>query len=335
MPAVSIIMPVFNAATTLDECLRSIKVQTFTDFETIVINDGSSDHSTKIIQQYQQNDSRIKLLQPGRQGLVSALNTGILHSTSPLLARMDADDIMHPERLKLQVDYLSKNAETGLIASQAQLFPEIDIKQGYQEYMNWQNACLTHKDITTQIYIESPFAHPSVMFRKSVLDISGMYKEGNFPEDYDLWLRMLHAGIKMEKLDQYLLKWRDSTSRTSRVDSKYSRQAFDQLRAKYLAMENRIPRNRTLVYWGAGRKTRIRAQLLINQGFAVSGWIDVDPDKIGNVINGAPVHAPEWLQQKEKPYVLNYVNNYGAREEIEKCLREYGYRPEHDYLMIG
>jgi len=335
MTDISIIMPVFNAADTLNQCLRSIQDQTFKNYEVVVIDDGSTDDSVGIIQQHQQTDSRIKLHQNSKKGLVSSLNDGLQHSNSFIIARMDADDIMHPQRLELQYNYLADSPDTGLIASQVQLFPEKDIKKGYQEYMHWQNSCLTHTQISSQIYIESPFAHPSVMFRKAIINQTGYYRDGEFPEDYDLWLRMYIAGIKMEKLELSLLKWRDSSGRTSRIDTRYSKNAFDQLRAKYLAIDKRIPTDRPLVFWGAGRKTRLRAQLLIKQGFPPSAWIDVDPKKIGNIIHSARVHPPEWLHQYNKPFVLNYVNNYGAREKIEKFMETCGYRQDEDYLMIG
>ncbi len=331
----SIVLPVHNAAATLAECLDSIQAQTLQELELLIIDDGSDDHSARIISNYQSNDQRIRLIQPGRIGLVNALNLGLKHSSGQYIARMDADDRMHAQRLQKQQHYLDTHIDVGLVSCKTQLFPEAEIKRGYQEYIRWQDQCLSHEDIARQLFVESPFAHPSVMFRRTAVEKSGGYRQGDFPEDYELWLRLHAHGIKMVKLNETLLDWRESPNRTSRIDPRYSKQAFDQLRASYLADSNVIPTNRALVFWGAGRVTRQRVQLLLDKGYQPSAWIDVDPNKIGNSIQGVPVHDPAWLQQDPKPFVLNYVNNYGARDLITNALQQMGYKSGQDYLMVG
>jgi len=334
-PDITIILPVHNNEDTIQECLHSILIQTLTNFEIIIIDDGSTDKSINVIHQFANQDNRIILLQPGRVGLVNALNIGISNVRGKLIARMDGDDTMHPERLEKQCQFLTHNTDTGLISCRAHLFPKNLIKQGYIEYMEWQNNCLTTADINNQIYVESPFAHPSVMFRKTILDQVGVYHKGDFPEDYELWLRFHHAGIKMCKLPDYLLDWRESPNRTSRTDTRYKTTSFDKLRANFLAKDNRIPRDRPIVIWGAGKKSRRRAQLLLQQGFTINAWVDVDPNKIGNTIQGVPVKAHTWLTQTNKPFILNYVNNHGARVEVETYLNQTGYQVGLDYLSVG
>jgi len=334
-PAISIVLPVHNNAETIAECIESILSQTFRCFEVLIINDGSTDSTVHIIEQFAQIDTRIRLFHAGRIGLVNALNLGIGHARADLIARMDGDDLMHPQRLEKQQRFMEQHPDIGLVASRARLFPEQCIQRGYHEYMKWQNHCLSHEQISEQIYVESPFAHPSVMFRKHILDRFGDYRHGDFPEDYELWLRLHHAGVKMAKLPDYLLKWREYPQRTSRIDVRYQTDAFDQLRARYLAQDPNIPSDRPLVFWGAGRKTRQRAAHLISKGFAVTAWIDIDPKKIGNRINSIPVNSPGWLDRQPRPYVLNYVNNYGAREQIAIWLQQLGYKPKQDYMMIG
>ena len=93
-----------------------------------------------------------------------------------------------------------------------------------------------------------------------------------------------------------------------------------------------------MAYWGAGRKTRRRSKLLIERGFAPSAWIDIDPRKIGNRLRGVPVVPPDWLArepQQPRPFVLSYVANHGAREDIARRLAQMGYRRGEDYLMVG
>ena len=104
-PTVTVLMPYYNAEATLVECLNSILRQTVATFELLVVDDGSSDGSRQIILAKQSQDKRIRLLSPGRVGLVKALNLGLAAAQTPLVARMDADDIMEPTRLEKQMAF--------------------------------------------------------------------------------------------------------------------------------------------------------------------------------------------------------------------------------------
>ena len=330
------LLPFKDAAQTLAECIESILAQTLTAIEIIAVNDFSRDGSLQLLRRY--NDDRIRVIENHVRGLVSALNTGLAHCAAPLVARMDADDIMHRSRLKKQYEYLRAHPDVVLVATQARKFPQRSVQNGYVEYMRWQNSVLSSVDIHNQIYIESPFAHPSVMFRRDSILAAGAYRQGSFPEDYELWLRLLHSGHRMEKLPQVLLDWRESETRLSRVSRNYAREAFDRIRAQYLSQDGRI-QNKSLAFWGAGRKTRQRARHLLNKGFEATVWIDIDPKKIGNRIDGVDVVEPAWLEQAvvddNKPFVLNYVTNHGARDIARTYLERIGYALGRDYLEVG
>lgn len=335
---VSILLPVFNAEATLTECIDSILSQTLAEFEIIAVDDNSTDESVSVLQSY--NDSRIRIFANEQRGIVSALNLGLQRCQSDFVARMDADDLMYADRLKKQFELMSADESLTLCATQARKFPEDNIKAGYVEYMRWQNACLSMQDIENQIYIESPFAHPSVMFRKNrVLDLGG-YRDGEFPEDYELWLRLFSSGEAMMKLDEVLIDWRESDGRLSRTSIRYSDSAFELLRAEYLARDERLC-GREIVFWGAGRKTRQRSQYLINRGVEPVAWIDIDKKKIGKEYCGAKVFHPVWLRQQhtgqenEKPFVLNYVRRHGVRALCQDFLDEAGYVMGKDYLHVA
>lgn len=334
-PPLAVLLPFYNAADTLGETLDSILAQSFTDFELIAVNDGSSDHSVEIVRRYMQRDGRIRLLQPGRLGVVGAMNHALQNCSAPICARMDADDIMAQERLEKQWHYLQQNPHITLVGSRVELFPQAIIQEGFHEYIRWQNGCLTPQQIADNIYVELPIAHPSVMFRRAaVLDV-GAYRDGEFPEDYELLLRLHQHGHRMAKLPEVLLQWRDSDNRLTRTDGRYSREAFDRIRAAYLADDPRLQQGRPLAYWGAGRNTRKRCAHLIGHGHQPHVWIDIDEKKIGNTIGGVRVVSPQWLKRPEKPFVLSYVANHGARELIACELEEMGYRSGSDYLLVG
>jgi glycosyltransferase involved in cell wall biosynthesis len=329
-------LPFHNAAETIADCIESVLAQTLADFEIIAVNDFSSDDSLRLLQTY--SDDRLTIIDNEHRGLVSALNTGLGCCRAPLIARMDADDIMYPDRLLKQYEYMRRHHDVVLLATQARKFPEASIRKGYREYMRWQNSVLSNEDIHNQMYIESPFAHPSVMFRRDSVIAAGAYRQGAFPEDYELWLRLLHQGFRMEKLAEVLLDWRESEKRLSRVSDSYSRSAFDRIRADYLSRDERI-HNRPIAFWGAGRKTRQRAGRLLDKGFEPAVWIDIDPRKIGNRINGVEVVEPAWLEQSMadgfQPFVLNYVTNHGARDIARHYLQRIGYIRGRNYLEVG
>ena len=335
-PLVSVLLPFHNAAQTLAECIESVLAQTLPAIQVIAVDDCSRDASLQLLRLYK--DDRIRVIANHGRGLVSALNTGLAQCAAPLVARMDADDIMHHSRLEKQYEYLRAHPDVVLVATQARKFPQRLVQNGYREYMRWQNSVVSYVDVQNQIYIESPFAHPTVMFRRDSIRAAGAYRQGRFPEDYELWLRLLHDGYRMEKLPQVLLDWRESETRLSRVSQNYAREAFDRIRAEYLSRDGRI-QNKPLAFWGAGRKTRQRARHLLNNGFAPKVWIDIDPKKIGNRIDGVDVVEPAWLEQAvvddNKPFVLNYVNNHGARDIARTYLERIGYAMGRDYLEVG
>lgn len=335
-PAVTVLMPVRDAAATIDACLDSIRVQTLTDLELLVLDDASCDDTARRVSAHARTDPRIRLLSPRERGLVACLNAGLGEARAPLVARMDGDDIMARERLALQRAFLDAHPEVDVVASRVRAFPGDALGVGMREYLRWQNGCIDAQAIRDDIYVESPLTHPSVMYRRDTIVDAGGYRDGAFPEDYELWLRLVRRGVRIAKLDRDLLDWRQHEASASRRDGRYAREAFDRLRASYLAGDSRVHGRRPLVFWGAGRRTRRRAGHLMRLGVEPSAWIDVDPRKIGNSLRGVSVHAPDWLAGcRPRPFVLVWVASHGARERIADALETFGYARGEDYLAVG
>jgi glycosyltransferase involved in cell wall biosynthesis len=356
-PAVSIVMPVRDAAATLPATLRSIRRQTLVDFEIIAVDDGSVDGSLEVLRAEALADPRIVVLAGPAHGIVAALRAGLAAARAPLIARMDADDVMHPRRLEWQVAALAADPGLAVIAGQAVAFPRAAVSDGTRAYLAWQNRVLTPVDVRAEIYVEAPFVHPSVIIRRAALAAVGGYRDGPFPEDYDLWLRLHEAGLPMAKLPRVLLAWRESPGRATRTDPRLARERLDELRAGYLARDPRL-RGRPLAIWGAGRRTRRRTRALLphvlTAGLASAAareaareapsvnapapeaWIDIDPRKVGGVVAGRPVVAPAWLEgRRPRPFVLVYVASHGSRPVIEARLRQFGYEIGRDALFVG
>jgi hypothetical protein len=174
------------------------------------------------------------------------------------------------------------------------------------------------------------------MFRRRVLTAHGGYREGPFPEDYELWLRWLEAGVRMEKVPQELLMWNDGAHRLSRTDPRYAPEAFYELKAPFLARATeRIRDGRPVWVWGAGRPTRLRAEALVRHGLSIAGYIDIDPRKRGRVIQDRPVVGLEGVPAPRDAVVLAYVAKRGARELIRGWLKERCFREGEDYWVAA
>jgi glycosyltransferase involved in cell wall biosynthesis len=330
-------MPVWNAATTVETAIDSIVTQTEPDWELVAVDDGSTDASLAVLDRCAANDPRIRVIAGVHRGLVATLNTGLDAARAPLVARMDADDITHPERLARQRRHLDAHPEVGLVATRVVLEGNAGRNAGYARHVAWTNGLLSHEAIALGAFIESPLAHPSVMFRHDVVARAGRYADGDFPEDYELWLRWLDAGVRMAKLPETLLVWRDSPARLSRRDPRYASEAFHRVKATYLArwLAAHNPHHPSVIVWGAGRLTRRRADLLADHGVRIDAYVDIDPRKIGGRPGGVPVVAPDDLPAAGQAFVVSYVASWDARDLIEARLTSLAYRAGVDYVLAA
>ena len=337
-PSVSIVLPYRDSEKTIDECIQSVIAQELQNWELLAVNDHSSDNSESILRGYADKDDRIKALQTIGKGIVSALNQGVRHSSAPLIARMDADDRMLPERLGSQVDFMEKNPETGLVSCKVEYFsPSPNDTRGYENYVEWTNEQLSHEEISLNRFVESPLAHPSVLFRKGLLDEFGPYEDGDFPEDYELWLRFLAGGVRMNKLDKILLQWRDHPARLSRQSERYSKDAFQRTKARYLALwlRENVQADRELRAWGAGKVARNQAKHLSREGVQLDRFFDVDPKKVGTPRPGLTVSPIEDIPAPGNIFLLVLAGARSARAKITRFLEKKEYSLGEDYLFVA
>lgn len=337
MPTVSVILPFKNAEKHLERCIQSIQTQTHADWELVAINDGSTDNSRSILKSYALSDSRIRLMDGHQPGIVPALNQAIAAANGQYLARMDSDDVSHATRLEEQVRFLENYPGVGLVATQVRFLGDAKQQEGYARYVDWTNQLTGWDEIRANRFVESPFAHPSVMFRRQLIDSNpGPYRPGEFPEDYELWLRWMEAGVKMAKIKRPLLDWYDPPERLSRNDSRYAPDAFYRLKAHYLAswLKQYTKGKRPIWVWGAGRITRKRVQYLERKGIQLSGYLDIDPRKAG-VLAGVPVIPPEQLDLSQQPMIVSYVGKRGARDQIKAFLMDRGLEEEKDFILAA
>ena len=336
-PAVSILLPVHNAATTLPRALESLRAQTFTDWELLAIDDGSTDTTSALLATAAAADPRLRVFTIAKAGIIAALNAGLALARAPLVARMDADDECRPTRFARQTEFLAAHPEIGLCATQVDFGGDPVANHGYALHVEWTNSLVTPDEIALNRFVESPIAHPSVMFRRALLAAHGGYREHDWPEDYELWLRWLDAGVRFAKIPEPLLVWNDPPQRLSRTHPRYSTDAFYACKCAYLArwLRREIDPSRPIYLRGAGKPTRRRFAALDTHGIRLAGYVDVAPARIGQRIEGLPVLAPESLPPAAECFVLGAVGTRGAREFIREQLRAQGRLEGRDFLMVA
>jgi len=333
-PRVSILLPVFNGARFLRDCLRSIERQTIEEYELVVVDDGSTDGTAEILEAWGKGDDRLRVLSRPHRGLVAALNEGLEHCRAPLIARMDADDIAHPRRLELQLDLFEERPDLDVVSCRVRHFPARRVAEGFRLYDRWLNSLLDHEAMARERFVESPVAHPSVVFRRSVIERAGGYRDRGWPEDYDLWLRLFKAGARFAKVERELLFWRERPDRLSRTDGRYASSAFLACTAHHFA---RGPaRGRAVVLWGAGPNGRKLYRLLRAEDVDIPAVIDIDPRKIGRRIGEAPILPPDQLTAVLGPDVLvaAAVASRGARALIRERLEASGLTEGRDFWCL-
>ena len=330
-PLLSILLPVRNGQPFLPAALDSLLGQTFRCWELVCVDDGSTDGTPRILAAYARQDRRIRIITTDHQGIVGALTAGLDACRAPLVARMDGDDISHPRRLERQFAFMEENPGVGLVACGFRHFPRQGVRVGMRSYESWQNTLLTHELITRDLFVESPFVHPSVVFRKSLVLAAGGYRDPGWSEDYDLWLRLAAAGVRFARLPETLFFWRDRPERLTRTDPAYSAASFRACKIHHLK-QGFLSGSDAVTLVGAGQEGRAWMRSLGEAGIGLSHWIDVDPRKQGRLLHGAPVLSPETEELSGK--LLVTVGTRGAREGIRSWLASRGLTEGVEILCV-
>ncbi len=332
-PDVSVILPFYNAEKTLAFALESIAGQTFQNFECLLINNNSTDLSVEIAMGFCNNNSRFSLLHEAKQGVVHAHNKGLSAAQGRYIARMDADDISLPDRLQLQYEYLEAHPEVDVVAGQAKYVAHRPGTDGFARYVHRSNQILSGRDIYLKQFVESPIINPTAMWREKASKIHGSYRQGPFPEDYELWLRWLEKGMKFHKIAKPVIQWQDSESRLTRTNSQYSDEAFFKIKTEYLVKwlktHNRF--HPKVMIWGASKISRKRANLLKTHGVEISGYIDISAKRRldTEVIYYKNIPLPDEV------FILIYLKEENMRAETIEFLENKGFEEGISYLLVS
>lgn len=331
--AVSVLLPVRDAAATLRAALRSVQRQTLPDWECVIVDDGSSDASPLIARELSERDPRFRYHRLERQGIVGALNAGLARCSAELIARMDGDDLMQRRRLELQLSWLRARPELDGVGCQVRLFPRAGMSQGLRDYEAWLNAVRDERDVEREAFVECPVAHPALMLRREVLRRYG-YRECAWPEDYDLLLRLREDGRSIGVVPRRLLHWRDGAGRLSRSSARYSIAAFVECKAEFLA-RGFLKSAERYVLWGYGDTGKALSGALARRGRHPSAIVELHPGRLGQLIRGVRVVSPPALPALPRAPIVVSVAGLVPRGEIRAALAEMGFVELRDFVCAA
>ncbi len=227
-PPVTVLMPAYNAGLYIREAIDSVLQQTFTDFELLIVNDGSTDDTEALIRSY--SDPRIRIFSQENQGVTGALNRGLQLARGKYIARFDADDICYPDRLAVQYDFMEANPGCVLLGGASDY---ID-KDGHYLF-EWQPSAYESEQLRKEIRTTCPFDHPTVMYVREVALEAGGYPQGAIHfEDHLFWTRFFDFGT-VANLSKPLIRHRFNPGSVT-IDEKWRGPEFK--RIKYTSVAN-------------------------------------------------------------------------------------------------
>ena len=296
------------------------------------MDDGSTDGTAAIARTAAATDSRFHVVPTPPRGLIAALNEGLAHCRGSLIARMDADDVMHRERLAAQREALEDDPGLDAVGCHVRLFPRRSMTARLVEYEQWLNSLRTHEDIARDMFVECPVAHPALMMRRGIAALG--YVDRGWPEDYDLLLRAHNAGMRIGMVPRRLMSWRNGTDSLSRTDPRYGLDRFTACRAHYLA-DDFLASETRYVLWGYGSTGRALRRALAALDRHPSHIVEIKPGRIGQRIHGAEVVPHEQVPELRGRKFVVSVARAGPRALIRAVMERFGFVDGVDFVCAA
>ena len=298
-----------------------------------MVDNNSSDGSREIAAEWERADSRFRLVEEKKQGVMFASNRGCEFARGVYIARMDADDVAHAGRIRLQAEFLDRHPDFGAVAGLVNHVGDPETTGGFRRFVEWSNSLLSYRDIYNRRFIEAPIVNPTAMWRRETMEQNGLYLSGDFPEDYEMWLRWLDQGVKIAKVPEVVLDWHDSAGRLTRTDPIYSERAFYEIKSHYLArfLTESNPFHPHVAIWGASRISRRRAKILEQQGVRIDTYIDT---KHSRQLDRELIYYKD-LPEAGSMFILTYIRQMDNREKIQTFLESRGYEEGKNYLLVS
>lgn len=329
---VSILIPFKNVEEYFEECLESIRSQTYQNWEVIAINDHSDDNSLAIAERFSKLDNRFKIFTNTESGIITALRNAYGHSRGEFITRMDADDHMSQDRINTMLVSLKEKGKGSLAIGQVKYFAKDGINDGYDRYAKWLNQLTAGGTNFEEIYKECVIPSPCWMVHRTDLDACGAFLPDRYPEDYDLAFRFYEKGLTCIPCNKTLHYWRDYDTRTSRTSEHYAQNYFLEIKLHYF-LKLECNTNKTLVVWGAGKKGKTIAKSLTENNIHFI-WVCDNPKKIGKDIYGIKLIHYSKLKTIENPQSIITVSNEQEQMSIKSFFTDLKQKSAKDYFFF-
>ncbi len=331
-PLVSVLIPFKNTSAFLEACLQSICDQQYKNWEVLAVNDHSTDASRAILEHFAEKDPRIHVFDNEGSGIIPALQKGYKESTGVFITRMDSDDVMTANKLRVMVQSLLEKGRGHLAVGQVKYFSNRGISNGYERYEAWLNQLTATGNNYAEIYKECVIPSPCWMIHRKDLDVCGAFDANRYPEDYDLTFRFYEKKITCIPCGLVLHHWRDYDTRTSRTSEHYAQNYFLEIKLHYfLKLDYDV--SRPLVVWGAGKKGKTVAKSLIDKGVAFL-WVCDNPLKIDkNIYGQRMLHYSEMESMPNSQSIITVANEI-SQKEIRTYFKSHNQRAMRDYFFF-
>ena len=334
MPRAAVLLPARDAGSTVRAAVVSILRQTERDLALVCVDDGSTDGTREVLERLASSDRRVRVVHGTGEGIARALGRGLAHCDAEVVVRMDADDLAHPERVATLLAALERDPSLAAAGSRVRLFPRRAVRVGMARYAAWLNGLVSAELVARDLFVESPLVHPASAIRLADLVKVGGWRDGDFPEDYDLWLRLAAMGRRLTNVPETLLRWRESSGRLTRTDPRYELDRHVALKCAHLA-SGFLSGAREVAIWGAGETGRAFSAALEREGIGTALFVDVDPRKIGRTRRGAPVVGAGEVGRARGLPLLVAVGAAGARDLIRAELGRSGFVETSQFVCVA
>ncbi len=330
---ISILMPVKNASSFIDRCIQSI-VRQEVKWELIAVDDHSDDDSYEKLNTWATKLDNIRLFKNRNHGIIHALKTAFDHATYHLITRMDSDDEMPENKLDILFQqWMINQSEDPVVVGKVEYKAEKQLGGGYKRYEEWINNNLEVPDLFSHIYEECIL--PSCAWLMSSTRFKELTNETwDYPEDYDLCLKIYEKQIPVRVASATVHYWYDHANRTSRNSEVYSDQDFFDLKLKYFKRIDKHADKLTLL-WGAGPKGKKLAKHMKKVGLEFE-WVTENENKVGHMIYDQKVQAvPDKLDWEKHQVILALSGPQDKKDVVERLDEMSGVNGKDYYIFVN
>ena len=328
-------MPAYNVDRYIKDAIQSILDQNFSDWELIVVNDGSTDNTWEVISTF--NDSRIQSFNFNKnRGVGWASKYALERINSPYIARMDSDDLCMPDRLKKQYEFMEQNSDIAVVRCYAEIFsddPEVKNSRFYKRKKSFTeprcNQEMTSEKLSETLYWYLCLINPTTFMRTDVVKNIGYQACLKISEDYHLLYNINRQGYKFDTVPEVLYRYRVVRNSATETHNKINRENIFYY-VKHIDILN-LCKKTQVVIWGTGSQAKDLLELLEQDNIKISGFIDYNQDLWGSKIDDIPVYSPDILKP-DKYKVL--IAAEPVLEKVISYLYNKGYKNTADFMTF-